>query len=173
VRFVLTRREALDLADGINAFVFALSDRLVELGHQVFLITPTQTSERRISELFAASKYSALFSLTSDPTPSHLEMVASWRQAGIALVRDLVPDVTILNGGLPFRIGTRSCIVAHDLERRWDYGDLARRAYKGFAYRRADRIVATCSELRTALAEEIRIQPRRIDVIPTCIDVES
>jgi len=173
VRFVFTRREALDLADGINSFLFALSDRLVRLGHEVFLITPSRTSEERVSELFAASKYSALFSLSADPTPSHLEMVALWRHTGVALVKDLAPDVTILNGGLPFRIGNRSCIVVHDLERRWGYGNRARRAYKGFAYRRADRIVVTCSELRTAVAEEIHLPPRQIDVIPTCIDVES
>ena len=173
MRFVLTRREALDLADGINTFAFALSDQLVELGHEVFLITPSQTSEERICERYGASRYSGLISLTSEPTPSHLTMVASWWRTGLALVEDLAPDVTILNGGLPFRIGSRSCIVAHDLERRWGYGGLARRTYKGFAYRLADRIVTTCSELRTALSRDIHLDPHRIDVIPTCIDLES
>jgi glycosyltransferase involved in cell wall biosynthesis len=173
VRFVVTRREALDVADGINTFLFALSDRLVGLGHEVFLVTPSHSSKGRIGELFTSSRCSGLFNLTSEPAPSHPKLVASWHRKGIGLVKDLAPDVTIVNGALPFRIGPRSCVVSHDLERRWGYGNLARRAYKTFAYRRVDKVIATCSELRAALADEIRVRPGDIAVIPTCIDVDA
>ena len=45
--------------------------------------------------------------------------------------------------------------------------------YKIYSYRKVDHIVATCSELREALAREIFVREDNISVIPTCIDIRA
>lgn len=173
MRFVVTRREALDLADGINAFIYSLSNALVRHGDEVFLMTPSRSSEELVSERFGSPSFTGLHSLSDANKPSHVEMVSAWLKKGIPLLRHLNPDFIIVNGGLPLRLPYPSCIVSHDLERRGPYGSLMRQAYKAYAYRKADYIVATCSELKQALAKEIFVPAKNIAVIPTCIDVGS
>jgi glycosyltransferase involved in cell wall biosynthesis len=100
-------------------------------------------------------------------------MVGAWLKRGLPLLRDIKPDLIIVNGGLPLRLPYPSCIVSHDLERRWSYGSFMRQIYKMYAYRKVDCIVATCSELREALAKEIFVPAQDICVIPTCIDIRA
>lgn len=170
MRFVITRREALDLADGINCFIFTLSKALFRQGHDVFLISASSSSTQLIANYYGGPTFSVIHCLSENPTPSHLEMLWAWRHVGLRLLRRIDPHFVIVNGALPFRLPYATCTVSHDLQRRWSYGSLVRRAYKAYAYRRTDRIVATCSELRDGLAAELAVPPRRISVIPTCID---
>jgi len=173
MRFVVTRREAVDLADGISNFIYSLSDALMRLGDEVFLVTPSQSSEESIRERFGSLAFTALHNLCASSDPTHLEMITAWVQRGVPLLRKLKPDFIIVNGGLPMRLPYPTCIISHDLERRGPYGSLIRQLYKMYSYRKVDHIVATCTELRDALAREIFIRPDEISVIPTCIDITA
>jgi glycosyltransferase involved in cell wall biosynthesis len=63
--------------------------------------------------------------------------------------------------------------VSHDLEPHGGRIGFVRPLYKGLSYRRSDRIVATCTEVRDGLSEELRVDKSLIDVIPTCIDTKA
>lgn len=171
MRFVITRRETLDAPDGINRFIFALSDALMRDGHEVLLVTPSHSSEEAIRERFGSPAFTSAHYLCRSPRPTHAEMTVAWWKEGIPLLRRLKPDFIIITGGLPLRLPYPSCIISHDLEKRWRYGSFVRRMYKMYSYRKADRIVATCSELREALAKEIFVPPDDIALIPTCVDI--
>lgn len=171
MKFVVTRREPIDVADGINGFIFSLSDALVRHGHEVFLITPSHSSENSIRERFGSPAFTSTHYLCGGRKPSHIEMVLAWWKEGLPLLRRLKPDFIIVTGGLPMRLPYPSCIISHDLEKRGPYGSFVRQLYKMYSYRKVDRIVATCSELREALAKEIFVSPEDISVISTCIDI--
>lgn len=173
MRFVITRRESFNFADGINAFVFALSEALVRNGHEVFLISGGGSDESKVRSNFETTRYTGLYALLEEVTAPPKDAIKAWRKRGLELVRSLKPDFVIVNGALPVRMPAPSCIVSHDLERRWTYGSLLRRLYKMYTYRKADAIVATCSELREALAQELWVKPEKIEIIPTCVDLEA
>jgi glycosyltransferase involved in cell wall biosynthesis len=173
MKFVITRREALDVADGINRFIFSLSDMLVRNGHEVCLVTPSFSSIEAARQLFGSPAFSSVHYLCNSPQPSHSDMAVAWWKKGVPLLRSLQPDFAIVNGALPLRLPCPSCIVSHDLEKRWHYGGVVRRAYRTYSFRMADRIVATCSELRDALAKEISVRTDDVSVIPTCVDLRE
>ena len=171
MRFVVTRRESIDAADGINGFIFALSDALMRHGDEVCLVTPSHSSEVAIRDRFGSPAFTSTHYLCSNPKPSHKEMMVAWWKQGLPLLRHLKPDFIIVTGALPMRLPYPSCIISHDLEKRWRYGSFFRQIYKMYSYRMVDRIIATCSELREALAKEILVRTDDIAVIPTCIDI--
>jgi glycosyltransferase involved in cell wall biosynthesis len=173
MRFVVTRRESFNQADGINAFVLALSEALIEAGHEVFGICGQGADESKVQSNFPGYRYTGLHSLLKDERATPKEIMAEWRRSGLDLVRSIKPDFVIVNGALPVRMPFPSCILSHDLERRWSYGSFARRLYKMYAYRKVDAVVATCSELRLALAKELMISAESISVIPTCVDLKT
>lgn len=173
MRFVVTRREEFDRGDGINSFIFNLSDALLAAGHEVHLVTPTICDSRTVAESLANPRYSDLHVIGNSRTPSHWEMAAAWRSRGVRLVRDIKADFVIINGALPVRMPVPSCVVAHDLEKRWSYGGIGRRVYKSVCYRLSERIVATTSELQSAVAREIFYDQKNISVIPTCVNCEA
>ena len=173
LRFLITRRGSFNHADGIGAFVFSLSDALIEMGHEVHLLSASHSEPDKAQANFASSRHTAMYSLLPQENTKHGAMFQAWRSEGIPLVKRINPDFVIINGALPVRIPFPSCILSHDLERRFAYTSILRRLYKIYCYRNADRIVATCSELREALASEIFVKPQSIDVIPTCVDLRN
>jgi glycosyltransferase involved in cell wall biosynthesis len=173
MRFVITRRESIDAADGISAFIFSLSDALMRHGDEVLLVTPSYSSLERIRERFGSPAFTSAHYLCSNPKPTHKEMILAWWKHGLPLLRRLKPDFIIMTGALPMRLPQPSCIISHDLEKRWSYGSLVRQMYKIYCYRNVDRIIATCSELREALAKELFMSADNISLIPTCIDIRT
>ena len=171
MRFLVTRREAIDAADGINSFIFSLSEALIRHGDEVVLVTPSYSSQERIQERFGSPAFTSAHYLCDNPDPNHKEMIVAWWKQGLPLLRRLKPDLIIMTGALPMRLPYPSCIISHDLERRWSYGSFARQIYKMYSYRKVDRIIATCSELREALSKELFVGVEDISIIPTCIDI--
>lgn len=170
MRFVITRRESLDLPDGINSFIFSCSDAMTKSGHDVHIISPTHSCRAKVADYFDSPKYTNLHSLSDKANPTHREMLVAWQRHGLRLVAELEPDLVMVNGALPFRMPSPSCTISHDLERRWSYGSLVRRIYKMYCYRTTNRTVATCTELRDSLAAEIHMANTSINIIPTCIN---
>ena len=173
MKFLITRRGSFNHADGICAFVFSLSDALIEMGHEVILLSASNSQPEKAQANFASCRHTAMYSLLPQEDTKHSAMFKAWKSKGLSLVQQIKPDFVIINGALPFRIPFPNCILSHDLERRFTYTSLLRRLYKIYCYRNADRILATCSELRDALAKEIFVKPEAIAVIPTCVDLKT
>jgi glycosyltransferase involved in cell wall biosynthesis len=171
MRFVITRREGLDIPDGINAFIFSLAEALMDLGHVVDVITSAESSLEQVKLFFRVRRYPTLFSLTNEKNPSHARILHAWLTSGRSLIGELRPDFVMINGVLPIALSRHSCAVSHDLEKRWNYGNAFRRLYKIVAYRFSQSTVATCTELRHALARELFRQEQSIDLIPTCLSL--
>ncbi len=118
-----------------------------------------------------------LWSLTTDKgfPKSMLSLVRTWVREGKKTIGRIAPDVVIENGVLPTAFSCPSVVVSHDLESKGrEIGfDSVRVLYKMYAYRRASAVVATCTELRLALAMELRIEEGLIQVIPTCFEMSE
>lgn len=171
MQIVITRRAPLDVPDGINIFIFSLASELLAAGNDVLVVGTTLSDPDGLAELYEMKRYPEVTALSSERELNwrYARVAAIWYKRGRKLIESLRPGLVIVNGALPFRIGPKSAIVAHDLERRI-VGTVARTAYKRFAYGYGQKLVATCSELRWALGAQLAIDPRAIAVIPTCID---
>jgi glycosyltransferase involved in cell wall biosynthesis len=174
MRIVITRRESFDLADGINAFVLALSDALMAAGHEVHLISASSSNADVMRRNFESSRFTSVYSLSDKPKPSMWEMFGCWRASGLSRLKEIQPSFILINGALPFRMPFPNCTISHDLEKagRGRIGWL-RRLFKIYSYRKTDQIVATCSELRLMLAAELYVRPESVEVIPTCVGLEN
>jgi glycosyltransferase involved in cell wall biosynthesis len=173
VTIVITRRESLQLPDGINIFLFTLADALIQRGHCVVAVSTCRVSEARVRETFRCDKYPELVSITESDQLGYLATGLAWMRFGRRVVASYCPTLVIVNGAVPVKLPGCMVIVSHDLERRVPRFRMLRILYKAFCYRLADRIVATCTEVADALAAEIRIQRSRIRIIPTCMNVEN
>lgn len=172
---VLTRRaDPLEVPDGINVFVFALADELMRRGHEVSVVSGAASDGQAVSRFYRLERSPRIVSLSGRRSLTPPRAAWTWSTRGRRAIARLAPDFLIVNGVVPVRFPALTCAVSHDLEQREGaLGTRGRTLYKRVSYRRADRVVATCTELRLALAEELRIPPDRIGVIPTCIPVES
>jgi glycosyltransferase involved in cell wall biosynthesis len=169
VRIVITKRETLGLPDGIGVFIFHLAEEFIRQGHDVTVTGCAPLDRERIGDFYSLQHVPRLLVLKGPRTSTYAERLAIWISEGRSAINRLYPDLVIVNGALPFSFSGVTCTVAHDLERRHPRLGFVSVAYKRYSYRYSDYIVATCSELRAALSVELRIQPRQIHVIPTCV----
>jgi len=175
LRVVIIRRAALDTPDGINIFIFSLAQALVSKGHEVFIVRTTLRDPERISELYGISRHIEVMALAREDSFNHryMRVAARWFLAGRPMVDRLRPDLTIVNGPLPMSFAGRNCVVAHDLERRFERLGPVRTTYKAITYGRSRHLVATCTEIKWALVGQLGMESHRISVVPTCIDLTA
>jgi len=175
MRIVITRRARLDVPDGVNIFIFALSAELARLGHEVTVLATEIGDLSRIEETLAPSNMPNLASISSSrEARSYDGLSIGWLTRGRQIIGRLRPDIVINNGALPFGSSAPATLaVSHDLG--WETGRRRfaslRAAYKRFSYGKATRIVAVAQELRTALSLELGLEPSAIAVIPPCVDL--
>ena len=176
MRFLITRRERLDFPDGINISIFSLAKALRLAGHEVHFLTTSWCDTDKIAEFFEFRDASCISCLSPKASGelSNWGKLYIWASHARAVIRNLKPDAIILNGVLPIRLPAPSVAVSHDLEheggRRLMGLDAARICYKWLAYRCADKVAVTCTELLPALAKELRLDPARISILPTCFN---
>jgi glycosyltransferase involved in cell wall biosynthesis len=176
MRLVITRRERLDFPDGINISIFSLAKSLRRAGHEVHFLTTHRCDQAKITEFFEFQEADLIHSLSDKKfeDTSKFEVLFLWLWRARAVIRKLGVDGIVLNGALPVRLPARTVVVSHDLEkvgRRVGLKlDFTRVLFKWLAYRFADKVVVTCSELQPALAREIGLDPARITIIPTCFN---
>jgi len=173
MKIVLIKREPVDIPDGIGIFIYSLAEKLLNQGHEVTVACGTYADPAKIQQCFQLDRYPALLSLGIPRDSTRARHAATWLLKGRSTVHQLNPDLIVVNGALPLRFLAPTCIVSHDLEKRFSPFGLLRVGYKRYAYRQADHLVATCTELKTALARELRIDPARIRVIPTCVNTNA
>jgi glycosyltransferase involved in cell wall biosynthesis len=167
MRILFARRDFLDVADGINAFLYAVIEPLLEQGDEVHLVGPTPVSMDKIQERFPCRRYPIFHYVSESRPPGWWRDTVSWSRSWPRLVRQIAPDKIVLNGVLPWRNQVSTLAINHDLEPRG--GARFARLVRMVGYRLAQRRAATCTELKNALAKNIRVSPNRIDIIPTCL----
>ena len=173
MHIVITRRAPLDVPDGINISIFSLAQELIGSGHEVTMVSTGSNNEQKIRDLYQMKRYPAVVSLTDNPSidASYGRAIMAWYRAGRGVVERLRPDLVIINGSVPFAFDAVSCTVSHDLEQRFRQSRTLHRMYKKYTYRKSHFVAATCTELRSALSQEISLDESEIRVIPTCFDL--
>jgi glycosyltransferase involved in cell wall biosynthesis len=175
MHLAITRRAPLDTPDGINISIFALGDALVAAGHRVSYVCATESDPDELRRLYGINFDPEVVALSRNRgwDGNYRRLITPWIRHGRQAIARLKPDYTIINGALPFPLPGGSCVVSHDLERRMASLGATRRLYKRITYGFASDIVATCTEIRDLLAEELKRPPSRIRVIPTCFDLSG
>lgn len=176
MRIALTRREALDTPDGINIFLFSLAEALLEMGHQVTVVTSARNDQAKIRDFYSLAQWPDIVSLAdwhTDKDEHYLRALQAWIRSGNRVIRSLDPDLVIVNGAVPIRLDAFTATVSHDAEKRLGRYPHLRTAFKRFCYARSDIVVATCEEVRSVLSEDLRMPAEQIRVIPTCVQLGS
>ncbi len=176
MKILITRRERLDVPDGINIFIFSLADSFTKMGHEVFVLSTYESSTENIAKYYGSFMFKDLYSLMkgTDRFPARLsEVLKVWLTEGRNLIRKLKPDFCIFNGAVPFMPrDIPHVFVSHDLEFRFVRPQL-QTLVKKLAYYSAVSIVATTSEIKEGLMNQLGIPSERLTVIPTCIKVSQ
>ena len=167
MKVLFARRDFLDVADGINAFLYAVIEPLLEQGDEIHLVGPTPVCMEKIQERFPCRRYPVFHHISESRPPGWWSDTVSWSRSWPRLVRQISPDKIVLNGVLPWLNQVSTLAINHDLEPRG--GARFARLVRMVGYRLAQRRAATCTELKNALAKNIRMSPNRIDIIPTCL----
>jgi glycosyltransferase involved in cell wall biosynthesis len=170
MRFVLTRREALDALDGVNIFIVSLAQALSDLGHEVLVVVGSLESEAEYRRLLAPRLDLRILALSRTGLTG-VASAAAWLRAKWAIDR-FKPDLIIHNEAIPIPFRSPVVHIVHDLEPR--KGRLAPvwRAIRRYSARRGDYVVATTTELRDELVRDLGMPPHRIAVVPKCIDLQ-
>jgi glycosyltransferase involved in cell wall biosynthesis len=171
MRIVLTRREALDSPDGVNIFMVALGQALIDLNHEVKLVVGSLQNEAEYRRRLAPRLGLPILSLS--PTPlKGFASVAAWLGAKRTIDR-FNPDLVIHSETVPLPLHGTVIQVVHDLQPR--SGRLAPvwRGIRRFSTKRCDYVVATTTELRDELVRDLGMPPNRLTVIPKCIDLQA
>jgi glycosyltransferase involved in cell wall biosynthesis len=171
MRFVLTRREALDSPDGVNIFIVSLAQALSELDHEVWIVVGSLQSRTEYRRLLSPRLDLPILALSRTPLTG-LASAAAWLRAKWAIDR-FRPDLVIHSEAVPIPLRGTIVQVVHDLQPR--SGRLAPvwRAIRRFSTKRSDYVVATTTELRDELVRDLEMPPDQLAVIPKCIDLQA
>jgi len=173
MKIVLIKRPPFSLPDGISHFLFSLANELMARGHEVVGITTRDPDLDRVAERFAYPNIPPITTLTDFDGQGYYFEFMTWLKYGSAIVASYQPDLIIVNGAVPCRFTAPSVTVAHDAEKRAFEGVFwPRWIYKVLLYRNTNKLVTTCSELVSSVAEDAIYPSRQIGIIPTCITPE-
>lgn len=173
MRIVLTRREALDVPDGINIFLFTLADALIAAGHQVALVSTFTPDLAQIKMFYKLERWPEIFALSTETKVCYSRALPIWLMKGKRVIGSLQPDLVLVNGAVPLKLPGVTCTISHDAENRLAKYPALRALFKRYSYSRSDFVCATCDEVRQALSEEATIQLEKIAVIPTCVKLDT
>jgi hypothetical protein len=173
MKIALVRREALDVPDGINIFLFSLADALIAAGHEVVMVATFSHDMSKIQEYYKLEHWPETVALTSDNQVRYSRALFTWMRAGRSTMAALNPDFVLINGAVPLSLPGLTCTVSHDAEQRLGRVPMLRNLFKRYSYRQSDMVCATCDEVRDALASEASIDRANIAVIPTCVKLDA
>jgi glycosyltransferase involved in cell wall biosynthesis len=172
MNIVMTRREALDVPDGINIFLFSLADALQENGHRVTMVATAATDTGKLQDYFAPRRMPQIVSLGTHTETKYRKALFTWVTKGSQALQKLSPDLIVVNGVVPIRLPGLTCAVSHDIEKRFMH-PILRDTYKRWCYAQTDITVATCTEVRSALSSDLGRREQEIAVIPTCVRLDN
>lgn len=175
MRIVLTRREALDVPDGINMSIFALAQAYLRDGHEVWVLGGDGGDPSRLAALYAVERLPTVETMNLPRDVRYNGMSVGWLLKGRSRLTALEPDAIICHDGpFPFAITAPNCSIAINVASgetgrlRW-----LREAYKRAAYARSGRIVTASTEGRAVLARQLDVPIEQIVVIPPCVDLSA
>ena len=171
MRILFARRDSLSRADGINSFLYAIIEALLEQGHEVHLAGSGQPQLQEIHHRFPCQFYPRFWAVGDGGPYGWKKDIAIWFRHWPRLVQQVQPVRIVVNGVIPRWNSVRTLGINHDLENRG--GFWFARLIRIIGYRLVQDRVATCTELRAALSRNILMTPTKIGILPTCLRVRD
>lgn len=171
MRILFARRDSLSRADGINSFLYAIIEALLEQGHEVHLAGSGQPQLQEIHHRFPCQFYPRFWAVGDGGPYGWKKDIPIWFRHWPRLVQQVQPDRIVVNGVIPRWNSVPTLGINHDLENRG--GFWFARLIRIIGYRLVQDRVATCSELRNALSHNILKSQKKIGVIPTCLRLKD
>ena len=168
MRVVLTRREGIDLPDGVAIFIVALAQALIELRHDVKIVVGSLRSETEYRHLLSPRLDLPIHALSKTPLTG-VQSLCAWLRAK-RVIDSFSPDLIIHSEAIPLPLRGTTIQAVHDLQPRTGLLAPLWRTIRRFSSRRCDHVVATTTELRDELVRDLGIAPSRLTLIPKCID---
>jgi len=134
MKFVIIRRASTDILDGVNTFIFELSEALINRGHEVTTVTyHAKHSREEICKLFDLNKVPEVVTLSTKEFRGTLVYYIAWLIKGSKIINDIKPDLVLINGVVLLYLKTKAVIVCHGLFKgKWYHEMIARRLYRMF-----------------------------------------
>jgi glycosyltransferase involved in cell wall biosynthesis len=171
MRIVITRREPLDIPDGVNISIVSLAHALEDQGHSVKLVTGSLNSREEFNRLLAPRRDLSILALSRAPLAG-LASIRAWLRARREIHR-FRPDLIIHNEAMPLPFRSNVAHVIHDLQARSGMLAPVRRMIRRYSTRRSQFVIAATTELRDALSRDLAVPANRIEVIPECLDRQA
>lgn len=161
MRIIITRREHLDALDGISRFIFTLGEGLRKLGNEVYFLTHHVGHDFSPLERWSVDAEYKAFSI-SKPIK---KVLIDWFFKGSEIVKELSPDLVIMNGVVWIRSKAKKIAVIHgnglDEAKSNRMNALALR----FLYSRQDRVVCISQKVKR-MASELGIKCHEVVPVP-------
>jgi glycosyltransferase involved in cell wall biosynthesis len=169
---------------GISTFIFELSNALIRDGHKVYLVSGREVPKTEIAlkAMFDVERLPVIIPLQRSSAETYslklnVEMAKElllWSYQGSHLIRNITPDMIIVNGIIPLRSSNFKVVVCHDLERRAHEGPtVLRKLYDKALYRMFDKVVAPSTEVAKFAPNQLGIKSEKVITIPICIDTRK
>lgn len=181
MKIAVTRLGDCLIADGINLFIYELSDALINLGHEVYLVSSlaenvpwggnVQLFEKAVREMFSVKNVPFPYGLGYSTHGKsfafrYMEQNLLFTLKGPKIFKEISPDFVIFNGASTTFCPFFKIVVAHDLQFRIKIS----KYYDSLAYRAFNEIATTSTELKDELIRQLHLPPAKIKTIPICID---
>lgn len=181
MKIVVTRLGDCLIADGMNVFIYELSDAFINLGHEVYLISSLAGNvpwggkvalfEKAVKEMFSVEKVPFPFGLSYATHGKsfafrYMEQNLLFTVKGPQIVKEISPDLVIFNGASTMLCPFFKIAVAHDLQFRIKIS----KYYDSLSYRAFNVIAAASTELKNELVRQLHLPPAKIEIIPICVD---
>ncbi len=171
MKIVITRFESTLIPDGVNTFIFELSAALVRKGHEVCVVSgwglPPYRNQEEVRRLFDIDVVPEIHYLKRGQFGSRVEGVLYWLIYGNRFLREVEPDVVIMNGVVPCWSRGVRIVVSHGLRTSGSF-TIVHRAYDFVMYRVVGSLVAVSQTLKQEIERELGITD--ITVIPVGLD---
>jgi len=155
--------------DGVNVFIYELSEALIRLGHKVTVVGGFGTcdDEKLLEHFFDVGVIPNVVTL-SHKNLKGVKRTFAWLTKGFKAIIDLSPDLIITNGSMPIPpLGFRIMRV-HDLPKTF-----TSRIYMKLQSTFFDAVIVTTEELKNGLLRGLSISPKKCAVIPLPIDTRK
>lgn len=171
LRIVLTQVGSAFSVNGINVFIWELSDALIGEGHEVYVISAYKAREENVIEMFDIDNLPRIVTLSRKINPeNNVEGVLLWLYKGWRVLNKIGPSMIVVNGAVPIHSSAFKVAVCHDLEFR---RSLRQKWYDMLVYHTFDAIVTMSTELRRRITHELGLNPSKIALIPVCINTRK
>jgi glycosyltransferase involved in cell wall biosynthesis len=184
MKVVITQYGSALTEGGITAFIFELSNALIQDGHDVFVLSGRDLpkTQATIRNMFGVERLPRILTLQESQEAIWFSKISRdamkelflWASQGSSLVKKIAPDMIIINGAAPVFSSAFKVAVCHDLEFRgqpWSSALLT--LYDKVLYQMFDNVATTSTELSQAAPSKLGIKPEKVVTIPICIDTHK